>query len=107
MKHRNHDHNSELDQLCEAVRRLVLNENYDACWDMIRRAMEKHPHAPQPHNLLGILLEKTGDHGAAMRHFRAAWALDPDYLPAHHNLHTYGTFFSRGGCAFDEADVPA
>ncbi len=41
-----------------------------------------------------------------MKHFRAAWALDPTYLPASHNLNTYGTFFSNGSCAFDESDVP-
>lgn len=42
-----------------------------------------------------------------MKHFRAAWALDPSYLPAKHNLNTYGTFFSTGHCAFDERDVPS
>lgn len=96
----------EMNQLCASVRSLVEQKQYDACAPLICQAMEQYPHAPQPHNLLGIVLEKTGDHFTAMRHFRAAWALDPSYLPANHNLNTYGTFFSGGACAFDESDVP-
>lgn len=97
---------SELDQLCALVRAFVTESAYDSCMEPICQAMERFPHAPQPHNLLGIVLEKTGDHSGAMKHFRAAWALDPSYTPANHNLHTYGTFFSGGSCAFDESDVP-
>ena len=49
-------------------------------------------------------MEKEGDHPGAMKHFRAAYALDPTYLPARQNLDHYGTFYSRGGCAYDESD---
>ena len=73
---------------------------------MICQAMGQFPNAPQPHNLLGIVMEKEGDHASAMRHFRAAYALDPTYLPARQNLDHYGTFYSRGGCAYDESDCP-
>lgn len=95
----------ELEDLCTTVRTLVTDKEFDACLSVISRAMEAHPHAPEPHNLLGIVLEKTGDHICAMKHFRAAWALDPQYRPASHNLYTYGTFFSDGRCAFDENDL--
>ncbi len=95
----------DLDQLCELVRAFVVDGAYESCIDPICRAMERYPHAPQPHNLLGIVLEKTGHHPDAMKHFRAAWALDPTYLPASCNLDTYGSFFSNGRCAFDESDV--
>lgn len=97
---------NELEELCATVRERVLAKDYDACIPAICEAMENHPHAPHPHNLLGIVMEKLGDHFSAMKHFRAAWALDPTYLPANHNLNTYGTFFSNGTCAFDESDVP-
>lgn len=99
--------NNELAQLCSAVRALVTDEKFDHSTDLVRQAMERYPHAPQPHNLLGIILEKTGDHMAAMKHFRAAWALDPSYAPVNYNLQTYATFYSCGSCAFDESDVPA
>lgn len=97
---------TELEILCQYVRELVLEEKYVDCMPEICRAMGKYPHAPEPHNLIGIVLEKMGDHLTAMKHFRAAWALDPTYLPASHNLKTYGTFFSDGGCAFDKSDIP-
>lgn len=96
----------ELEQLCATVRAFVIKGMPEGCIAPISQAMARYPHAPQPHNLMGIVLEKTGDHSAAMKHFRAAWALDPSYLPANHNLHTYGTFFSGGSCAFDEDDLP-
>lgn len=95
-----------LTELCNTVKRLVLEKDYAQSQTLIVEAMQQYPHAPQPHNLLGIVLEKTGNHTLAMKHFRAAWALDPTYRPANHNLETYGTFISRGGCAFDEADIP-
>lgn len=97
---------SALQQLCTSVRALVDAQQYEHCMSAICQAMEDYPHAPQPHNLMGIVLEKKGDHLSAMKHFRAAWALDPTYAPANHNLATYGTFFSSGGCAFDESDLP-
>lgn len=97
----------ELDQLCTSVRAFVIDGAYETGIEAICRAMERYPHAPQPHNLLGIILEKTGKHADAMKHFRAAWALDPTYLPANHNLIIYGTFYSNGTCAFDESDVPS
>ncbi|MDW2796504.1 hypothetical protein RZO55_02775 [Clostridium boliviensis] len=93
-----------LTKLCDTVRDLIGKQDYQTCENIICQAMGSCPHAPQPHNLIGILLEITGDHPAAMKHFRAAWALDPTYLPARQNLESYGTFFSNGRCAFDEND---
>ncbi|MEA5137377.1 MAG: hypothetical protein VB035_14705 [Candidatus Fimivivens sp.] len=94
----------ELNVLCGEIRALIETRNYLQCERLICSAMGKYPHAPHPHNLMGILLEKKGDHPAAMNHFRAAWALDPTYIPARQNLNCYGTFFSQGTCAFDESD---
>lgn len=95
----------QLAQLCRDVRSWVNAGQPEKSFPSICAAMEQAPHAPQPHNLLGIVLEMRGDHKAAMRHFRAAWSLDPGYAPARHNLDTYGTFFTRGRCAFDETDL--
>ena len=93
-----------LDNLCSRVRESVRLGNFEECIQEIRNAMAEYPDAPQPHNLLGILLEKQGNHPSAMRHFRAAWALDPTYAPAEENLKTYATFYSRGRSAYDESD---
>lgn len=97
----------QLQALCDGVRKYTKARDYQKCVAMICEAMGKFPNAPQPHNLLGIVLEKEGDHAGAMKHFRAAYALDPTYLPASQNLHHYGTlFYPRGGCAYDESDCP-
>jgi Tfp pilus assembly protein PilF len=94
----------ELNRLCVTVRKLISLQDYEECKNMIYSAMEKYPYEPEPHNLIGILLEKKGDHLTAMKHFRTAWALDPTYIPARQNLDCYGTFYSSGKCAYDESD---
>ena len=94
----------ELSELCSCVRILAQRKEYETCSDMICQAMGVYPCAPQPHNLLGVVLELNGDHAGAMRHFRAASDLDPTYAPARQNLMTYGTFYSKGTAAYDETD---
>ena len=96
----------ELSALCRKARELLEKGAYDTCEELIRASMEKYPHAPQPHNLFGLLLEKAGDSRAAMKHFRASQALDPAYLPARRNLERYASFHTRGPGIFDEADCP-
>ena len=92
--------------LCHSVRALANRGDLIGGQGMAITAMSVYPDAPQPHNLLGVLLEKQGDHLLAMKHFRAAYALDPTYWPARHNLDHFGTFHSTGRCAFDESDCP-
>ncbi|WP_171903811.1 hypothetical protein [Cellulosilyticum sp. I15G10I2] len=94
----------ELTALCGTVRKLVEQNKYQVCRELIQNAMGRYPHAPEPHNLMGILLEMEGDHLYAMKHFRAAWALDPTYIAARYNLNRFATFFPKGKCAFDETD---
>ena len=94
-----------LDQLSEEVRVFLRNGDFKECEKAIYNAMYKYPHAAAPHNLLGIYLEKTGDHIEAMRHFRAACDLDPTYRPAEQNLIVFGTFCpGRKVCAFNLKD---
>ena len=95
----------DLQTLCSTVRDLCDAQETEECRSLICRAMGKYPDAAQPHNLLGIVLAMEGDPLGAMKHFRAAWALDPAYQPANQNLNTLGTFRSAGLFAFDESDV--
>ena len=94
----------KLIELCLCVKALVHRQEFDQCTDLICQAMREYPCAPQPHNLLGVLLELTGCHSLAMKQFRAAAALDPTYTPARENLITYGTLHSSGRICFDESD---
>ena len=98
------DRSQELTLLCGTVRALLKHSEFEECTILITDAMGKHPHAPEPHNLFGVLLERQCDHLAAMKHFRAACALDPTYVPARCNLNNYGSFYFKGQCAIDETD---
>jgi len=98
--------NSELTALCVTVREYIGQGKYNECMRLIIEVMGKYPHDPEPHNLFGILLEKEGDHITAMKHFRAALALDLTYIPARCNLDRYGSVFPAGQIAYDETDCP-
>lgn len=98
------DNENELTTLCNEIRNLSNNGEFDKCLNLIYLSMSRFPDAPEPHNLLGIILEKTGNHPLAMKHFRAAWALDPTYHPANQNLMILGSFEQHGEFAFDGSD---
>ena len=98
------DENKAKQALCDRVRELMGRGAYDECEQLILSAMGTYPHAPEPHNLLGILLEKQGDRPLAVKHYRAAWALDPTYRPVRQNLDRFASFTAHGSAAFDESD---
>jgi tetratricopeptide (TPR) repeat protein len=85
----------ELISICYTVRELIFQNKSHESEEMIRLALAKYPHAPEPHNLMGIQLEKAGDHLTAMKHFRAAYALDPTYLPARYNMEQYADVYCK------------
>jgi Flp pilus assembly protein TadD len=65
---------------CIAERDFAKAEGY------IAQAMSFDMEAPEPHNLLGALLEFSGKTNLALRHYRAAYALKPSYKPACRNI---------------------
>ena len=94
----------ELSELCDSVKNLAHEGSLSKCEKLIADAMGKYPHAPQPHNLMGVLFEIRKDHAGAIKHFRAAWSLDPTYIPARHNLENFASFYTNNKFAFDEND---
>ncbi|MBS5966086.1 MAG: hypothetical protein KIA06_01245 [Finegoldia magna] len=84
-----------LKEFCLIIKHKVDQGKYDECFDLIYKKMAEFPHNPVPHNLLGILMEIRGNHLLAMKHLRAAWALDPTYIPANINLDNIGLKSSR------------
>lgn len=74
---------------CKLIRTLVQKNELDRAKRETAILMGEYPHAPQPHNFMGIILEKENCHIEAMKHFRAAWALDPTYMPARYNMNQY------------------
>ena len=105
MKKRTEEPLDELAALCATVRRLAGSGNFAECEKQIADIMSIYPHAPQPHNLMGVLFEMRNDHTTAIKHFRAAWSLDPTYIPARHNLDNFASFYSEKRFVFDEDDL--
>lgn len=95
-----------LDLLCKAIREYMEEYEYEKCEEYIKNAMCEYPHSPVPHNLMGILLERWSDSVSAMKHFRAAYALDPSYRPARCNMDKYAGFDDKGKTAYTEEDCP-
>lgn len=81
--------------LCTKVKKYIEEKNWDTCMELIPRYMEMYPDSAVPHNLMGIMLESQGHHPEAMRHFRAAWSLDPTFLPASQNIDAYSLYDSE------------
>lgn len=95
------------ENLVSHVRQMVMGNDFEEAEQEVAVAMGEAPHEAQPHNLMGIILERKHDHVGAMKHFRAAWALDPTFLPARVNMERYASFEKRiPRPAFDESDCP-
>ena len=91
-----------MDDKISEVKEMIQSKYYKECEALISSLMLESPHSALPHNLMGILLEKQGRHEEAMRHFRAAYALDPQYEPAEKNMENYGSFVMCHECDYGE-----
>ncbi|MDD3362950.1 MAG: hypothetical protein PHW34_14890 [Hespellia sp.] len=94
----------EYNLLINEVKNDISRARYDEGENKVALAMQTNPHSAIPHNLMGILLEKEHDHTQAMKHFRAAYALDPAYVPARSNLEQCGRFYATGTCCYGNED---
>ncbi|MHB1315987.1 MAG: tetratricopeptide repeat protein [Christensenellales bacterium] len=84
----------------------LRKKNISASQANILNAMMLNMDAPEPHNLLGILSEMTGDDIKARKHYRAAYALDPTYKPACRNLERLVMFsWDSVSREFDYGDI--
>ncbi len=102
----NNEIKDELENMIIKIHDLIDNREFHKCDELLRTIMAQYPHEPHPHNLYGIFLEKQGKHADAMKHFRAAWSLDPTYLPARYNMENYGGFSTKRKPAYNEEDCP-
>lgn len=90
----------------ERCRQLIIQREFEQCQKEIETAMAENPHCAIPHNLMGILLERVCNHVLAMKHFRAAYALDPTYIPAQYNMEQSARIYRTGKYAFVTEDCP-
>ena len=94
----------ELGDLITKAKEMIGHREFDACEALLATAMFQSPHSAVPHNLMGLLLEKKRRHEDAMKHFRAANALDPAYAPARWNLEGFAAFYKTRADAYFTSD---
>lgn len=91
-------------ELIQQVKQMILQNRFEECEAIISTAMFQNPHSAVPHNLMGLLYENRNDHLIAMKHFRAAYALEPDYQPGAWNLHCFSQYGKFNKCAYFISD---
>lgn len=103
----------ELTGLIAQAKTMIETDAFGECEALLSAAMFQNPHSAVPHNLMGLLLEKEQRHEDAMKHFRAAYALDPAYAPSRWNLegfaesyHTRNEAFFTNDCHFERLPRP-
>ncbi|NEP16208.1 MAG: response regulator [Leptolyngbya sp. SIO4C1] len=69
-----------------AARHYAGERQFDQAKALIKEAIGAHPEKPDAFNLLGELLEISGDRLEALKNYRVALDLDPTYEPAKANL---------------------
>jgi uncharacterized protein HemY len=73
----------------------IKEKDYTDALKYITDAISVNQNQPEAHNLLGVLAEKRREYELALRHYRAACALDPSYKPANRNLDRITSFYSE------------
>ncbi|MEA4966256.1 MAG: hypothetical protein VB055_10585 [Oscillospiraceae bacterium] len=86
------------------AKELISEKKYPECEALICAAMLEYPHDAVPHNLMGLMLESENSHVEAMKHFRAAYSLDPTYQPSLWNMECYGSYTMPHPCAYFQHD---
>ena len=94
----------ELNDLIAKAKEMIEHREIQPCEALLATAMFQNPHSAVPHNLMGLLLEKKRKHEDAMKHFRAANALDPAYAPARWNLEGFAEFYKTRKDAYSVSD---
>lgn len=90
----------------QLVKELIEQGNFTDAEKYVTVSMAENPHNALPHNLMGILMEHKNNHCLAMKHFRAALALDPSFYPARYNMEKCGSFGNErfNEDAYEESD---
>lgn len=94
----------ELSALIAQAKAMLERRAFEECEALLSAAMFQNPHSAVPHNLMGLLLEKKRRHEDAMKHFRAACALDPAYPPSRWNLEGFAEFYKTRRDAYFASD---
>lgn len=94
----------EVDSLIERVKSYIDDREFVEAYAEVANGMRLYPNLAVPHNLMGLIMEYTGNKMGAMKHYRAAFALDPSYTPARYNMERCGNLSPNYNFAFCERD---
>jgi DNA-binding NtrC family response regulator len=70
----------------ELAKKCIQQQQFEAAQEHARAGIAADATKPEAFNLLGVLLEMSGNKLEAQKNYRAALALDPTYKPADENL---------------------
>ncbi|MBS3991101.1 MAG: hypothetical protein KGZ51_03445 [Erysipelothrix sp.] len=85
------------------ISKQLISKDLQTTYEKIIHLITAFPNEPWGHNLLGCWFEIQGDVIHAMKHYRAAYALDPSYDPSRmniiefqlHSRHTNSIYFNK------------
>ena len=100
----NNSDNKDTNELIDQIRKTIQIQDYSDCEKQITKGMQLLPHSPVPYNLMGILLIYLHQPLKAQKYFRMANILDPQYLPAKHNLDLCTSMKTSGNWAYQSQD---
>ena len=77
---------TDYDSLMTAAKKWIIKREFEEAISLVGQAIGQNPNNPEAFNLLGELLEATGDRLQALKNYRVAIDLDPTYKQAQNNL---------------------
>jgi len=80
----------------ELAKRFITDRKFGPAKEIVQRAMAADPGQPEAYNLLGALIEITGDLKEALKFYRAALDIDPTFKPAWANLDRAASYHKFG-----------
>jgi Flp pilus assembly protein TadD len=78
------------EELMNSIKESIKAHDYETANDFIAKLFGQEPNSSKPHLYLGIISELKKDRAKAMRHFRAALALDGTDQVVLYNLYRVG-----------------
>jgi DNA-binding NtrC family response regulator len=86
----------------ELAKKCIQQQQFEAAQEHARQAIAADATKPEAFNLLGVLLEMSGNKLEAQKNYRAALALDPTYKPADENLSRTAGLTPSGGVSLGQ-----
>jgi len=61
-------------------------KNWDEAFHYLHKSLELNSNTPYTHNQIGLVLENQNKMQEALKHYRTALRIDPEFIPANYNI---------------------